>query len=341
MTASAQAVLHPAVAFLDEVDQRIIQQLRRDGRMPFKSLAESLGLTETTVRSRVRRLEESQSMRIAAITDFEAMGYQTMLAVGVQVEGRATEAVARDLARVDEVFSICQVVGQLDIETLAVARDQRHLGELLAQLAAIPGVRKLQPSIALEVLKNQSHWVPFKPANKLQHEPIAEAGTEGGQLRVLDELDRQIVHSLADDARVSNRKIATALGVTEGTVRSRIKRMEAQGQLSITALTNIERLGKPTLAYIWIEAERSDQCEALAKTLAAVPEIGFVGKMLGRFDLLVITLVQNNSELAEFLHRELSGLAGLRRTECSLGVDFVKHDARMSRIIKSDDGFDG
>ena len=40
----------------------------------------------------------------------------------------------------------------------------------------------------------------------------------------LDDLDRQLIEVLARDARVSNRKIAGDLGVTEGTVRGRIKR---------------------------------------------------------------------------------------------------------------------
>jgi DNA-binding Lrp family transcriptional regulator len=35
----------------------------------------------------------------------------------------------------------------------------------------------------------------------------------------LDELDHQLIDILAQDARVSNRKIASELGVNEGTVR--------------------------------------------------------------------------------------------------------------------------
>jgi Lrp/AsnC family transcriptional regulator for asnA, asnC and gidA len=45
--------------------------------------------------------------------------------------------------------------------------------------------------------------------------------------RKLDEVDRQIVARLSRDARISNRQIASELGVTEGTVRARVKRMEA------------------------------------------------------------------------------------------------------------------
>lgn len=154
--------LRPAPSqHMDEVDHRIVAHLRRDGRMPFKALATELGLTEATVRTRVRRLEEGDSLRVVAVTDYEAVGYTMMVAVGIQVEGRPADVVAEDLAKFDEVFSVCQVVGTLDIETLSVARDQEHLSELLARLGSVPGVRKLEPSIALDVLKNQPNWVPF------------------------------------------------------------------------------------------------------------------------------------------------------------------------------------
>ena len=146
---------------LDEIDQSIVQQLRRDGRTPYKTLAKQLDLTEATVRARVKRLEESDSLRVVAVSDYEAVGFSVLLAVGVQVEGRPAEDVADELAALDAVFSVCQVVGARDIETLAVARDQDDLAALLDRLAAVPGVRKLEPSVALDVLKNQSHWVPF------------------------------------------------------------------------------------------------------------------------------------------------------------------------------------
>ncbi len=151
--------------------------------------------------------------------------------------------------------------------------------------------------------------------------------------RQLDELDRKILDWLSRDARTSNRKIAAELGVTEGTVRARIRRMEDEGLIRITAVTNIDRLRRPTLAYIWVEVERAAQVSEVAERLSAVPELGFVAVTLGRFDILAITLVQDNEQLAGFLHSTISVIPGVRRTECSLGVKFVKHDYRMSRIV--------
>ncbi len=155
----------PALVELDDTDHAIIELLRSDGRMPYRAIAREVGVTEATVRSRVRRLEESNTMRVVAVTDIEAAGYGMLLAIGVQVENRAPEAVAQDLAMIPEVFSVNVVVGTHDVEILVVAEDQDALDDLIGRrLAGTPGVRRLTPALALDVLKNQPDWVPF-------HEP--------------------------------------------------------------------------------------------------------------------------------------------------------------------------
>lgn len=155
----------PVPIELDDMDLAIIELLREDGRMPYRAIAKEVGVTEATVRARVRRLEESDTMRVVAVTDIEAAGYGMLLAIGVQVENRAPEAVANDLAAIPEVFSVNVVVGTHDLEILVVAEDQDALDQLIGnRLSRTPGVRRLTPALALDVLKNQPDWVPF-------HEP--------------------------------------------------------------------------------------------------------------------------------------------------------------------------
>jgi len=151
--------------------------------------------------------------------------------------------------------------------------------------------------------------------------------------RNLDQADLAIVERLSRDARVSNREIAEELGVTEGTVRARVKRMEEEKLIRITAVTNIDRFKDAALAYIWIEVERSGQTRAVAEKLADIHELGFVGVMLGRSDILAITMVRNAEHLAEFVHQRISGIEGVRGTQSTLGVNFIKHDYRMARIV--------
>lgn len=151
----------------------------------------------------------------------------------------------------------------------------------------------------------------------------------------LDELDQNIVEALARDARTSNRRIAAALGVTEGTVRARIKRMQERRQIRITAISNINKLRQASLVYLWIDVERSDQLRTAAAELSAVAELGFVGIMAGRADILAITMVQDNAQLVELIEGRVMPVAGVQQVRSSLGVRFNKHDYRISRIVDS------
>ena len=155
----------PAPIELDATDEAIIALLRADGRLAYRAIARELGITENTVRARVRRLEESDTMRVVAVTDIEAAGFGMLLAIGVQVENRSPEQVAREMAAMPEVFSVNVVVGTHDVEILVVAEDQGALNDLLNnRLAGVPGVRRLTPALAVDVLKNQPDWVPFHDA---------------------------------------------------------------------------------------------------------------------------------------------------------------------------------
>ncbi|MEM0952948.1 MAG: Lrp/AsnC family transcriptional regulator [Pseudomonadota bacterium] len=161
---------------LDATDERILELLRSDGRMSYRAMALDLGVTESTVRSRVRRLEKSNTMRVVAVTDFQAAGYELLLAVGIQVSDRAPADVADALADIPEVFSINLMIGTYDIEVLAVAADQAALSALLYQrIARLPGVKRVEPSLAMNVLKNQPDWVPLAPRVDAQVSAAAPA----------------------------------------------------------------------------------------------------------------------------------------------------------------------
>ncbi|WP_380874818.1 transcriptional regulator [Sphingomonas sp. DBB INV C78] len=149
----------------------------------------------------------------------------------------------------------------------------------------------------------------------------------------LDEIDHKIIERLGIDARVSNREIGRELGLTEGTIRSRLKRLFDSRVIRVAAITNTSRLRNPILAYLWIEANTAGDIEDMAAALAKVPEIGFVATMLGRADVLAMTLVENGNELTDFLHQTIDKIPGVRRVRYSLGQNFIKHDFRWCALV--------
>ena len=144
----------------------------------------------------------------------------------------------------------------------------------------------------------------------------------------LDELDHKIIERLGHDARVSNREIGREFDLTEGTIRSRLKRLLDNKVIRVAAVTNANRLRNPILAYLWVEADTAADIENVAESLARLPEIGFVATTLGRADVLAMTLVENGNQLTDFLHQTIDRIEGIRRVRYSLGQNFIKHDYR-------------
>lgn len=146
---------------LDEVDEQLIELLRADGRASNRSLASELGMAETTVSARIRRLADANIMRVVAVTDTEAFGFDVMCVTAVQVEGRSHRDVGADLAEIPEVVSVTLVLGPYDIVMTVLARDRDHLREVLDQIASTPGVRDIDTELALDVLTYRSEWAVF------------------------------------------------------------------------------------------------------------------------------------------------------------------------------------
>jgi DNA-binding Lrp family transcriptional regulator len=147
----------------------------------------------------------------------------------------------------------------------------------------------------------------------------------------LDALDHKIIDLLRIDARVSNRQIGAQLGVTEGTIRARINRLEEGGCIRLTAVTNVSFVGSPKVVLIGIQAQHS-ALKALSQKISAMPEIRCVILMLGRFDILAIGLFAALEEVIDVANNRILSLPGVRHVETSIAVKTLKYDYHVAKI---------
>ena len=146
----------------DDMDERIIAALRQNGRIANRDLARDMGVNEATVRTRLRRLEEANMLRVVAMRDLSAMGFEYLAPVGVQVKGRAATAVGAELAKIERVITVNVAIGTHDMEIQVVSSTLAEMEELLTNvIAKIDGVERLFPSLALKVLKYNPEWAPL------------------------------------------------------------------------------------------------------------------------------------------------------------------------------------
>ena len=149
--------------------------------------------------------------------------------------------------------------------------------------------------------------------------------------RPLDETDRLLIAALHRDARQSHQSIASALGVSEGTVRTRLKRLEADGILRITTIRNIDALEESAFAYLWIVCDRG-RLREVGEALSGEPLIGFVASILGRADLLAIVYQRSPAALVRFVDDVVKELPGVTDVRTQPILQLVKNDARWGRV---------
>lgn len=150
----------------------------------------------------------------------------------------------------------------------------------------------------------------------------------------LDELDLRLIELLSRDARVSNRRIAADLGVTEGTIRGRIKRLQQENLIRFTAITNTAYLGSPQLVFLGIQVEQS-RVQEVARQIADFPPINCVIITLGRFHILAIGLFRDLDEVLDVANNKMRQVEGVRHVETSVAVKTMKYNDRMARITRS------
>lgn len=148
----------------------------------------------------------------------------------------------------------------------------------------------------------------------------------------LDALDRRLIHALAQDGRVSNRQIATSLGVAEATIRTRIKRLQNEHLIQFTALTDFRMVGSPTLVLFGIHADPG-RVPKLAAELSELSAINCVIVLLGRFNLLATGLFRSMTEVDEISRQSILPLKGVRRVETMVSMQQFKYEYRMARIV--------
>jgi len=139
---------------LDETDLKIIETLRKDGRVAFAQIAEQLGVSPGMIRQRYNRLVDMGYLKVAAITNPLRMGLKTMAMIGVRVDGDKMLQVAEQIAAFDEVVYIVIVSGRYDILAEVFCRDHAELLTFLTEkLSRVEGVRETESFMHLKIVK--------------------------------------------------------------------------------------------------------------------------------------------------------------------------------------------
>ena len=135
---------------LDPIDRQLIALLRENARAPTAALARSLGLSRTTVQSRIERLERAKvivgySVRLSEAQERGAVHAYIM----ITVKPKHASQVEREVRKLREVRVLQAVSGAFDMMAQATADSITDMDELIDAIGELDGVERTTSSIVL------------------------------------------------------------------------------------------------------------------------------------------------------------------------------------------------
>ncbi|WP_245672810.1 Lrp/AsnC family transcriptional regulator [Aldersonia kunmingensis] len=270
-------------------------------------------------------MEQNAIMRVVAVTDLRIFGHREFAFAFLNVSERSALAVGADVASLPEVVAVTISTGRHDVIAPILARDRAHLAQLFGEaLPKIPGVDEVRGHSALDVLKFDSKWTLLSVDPGSMPDAVPSD--------TVDELDIAIIHKLQADARRSNRSIAGELDVSEGTVRTRIRRLLSDNVIRIQAVSDVVAFGMGAHAYVGIKTQDGRAGE-VASALVAREEVVQLSRTLGEFDFIAVVVADSRERLITNLVRDISQIPGLRRTETFETYATTKHTYAWSWLV--------
>ena len=142
----------------DDVSKAIIEQLQEDGRRSYAAIGQAVGLSEAAVRQRVQKLVDGGVMQIVAVTDPMQIGFARQAMIAISASGDI-EAIAANLAKIDEVDYIVVTAGSVDLLVEVVVEDDEHLLRLVNdRIRSIAGVARTETFLYLKLVKQTYNW---------------------------------------------------------------------------------------------------------------------------------------------------------------------------------------
>ncbi len=139
----------------------------------------------------------------------------------------------------------------------------------------------------------------------------------------MDKVDLKLIKELQKDGRESYADLARMLGVVEGTVRKRIKRLLDQQMMKVIAIPNMPQMGYGLISVMGIQI-RGAALREVTDILLKNRNVCYLAWVAGRYDLIAILITRSPQELSQIIEKEIRVIPSVERTETFVNMDIIK-----------------
>jgi Lrp/AsnC family transcriptional regulator, regulator for asnA, asnC and gidA len=141
-------------------------------------------------------------------------------------------------------------------------------------------------------------------------------------MQEIDQLDRQILSKLIENANTPYTELAKQLYVSSGTIHVRMGKMEKMGLVKgATLKIDYHKLGYDITAFLGIYLDKSSLYDEVARQLEEIQEIVEAHYTTGLYSIFVKIRCRDTNHLRDILHDKIQKIVGIQRTETFIALD--------------------
>ena len=141
---------------LDRVDRQMIALLQKDGRLPTVTIAKELGISETTARSRLKRLISAEIIRVVAVSNPIRLGFEIIGNIKLNIDLKKKDTILQSLKEIDALNYVALTTGGNDIDIEFIAGSLAEFKTLVFErISQVEGVNSLETSLIVEIIKDR------------------------------------------------------------------------------------------------------------------------------------------------------------------------------------------
>lgn len=145
---------------IDQIDREIVKLLQSDGKMKIKEVAAHLGMTNTPVFDRIKRLEQEKVITgYSARADRMKLGFQLIAFTSVSFDKHKSELIQNfenDVRALPEVLECYHIAGMFDYLLKVLVRDMDEYQQFITKkLAGLQYIGQVQSSFVMTEIKKE------------------------------------------------------------------------------------------------------------------------------------------------------------------------------------------
>jgi DNA-binding Lrp family transcriptional regulator len=139
---------------MDNIDMKLLRLLQNDSRTSYTDLSKAIGISETAIRRRIKKLlDEKVITRFTIKVDAEKIGKSITAFVGVDVGGEIGPVAGSELLHRDEISELYTITGDLDIIMKVTCNDVKELERTIEFIRGMDFTQKTKTYVVLNKLK--------------------------------------------------------------------------------------------------------------------------------------------------------------------------------------------